>query len=116
MILYALYHVPTGNYMPARMFDWTPRGFSWWEPLGLNGYGGCTTIPRLFETKHAANVARHSWARGPQAARKVTEQDGWDSPPYEVQVGSEVVKEPTVTPRNLDDLIIRTLTLVESST
>ena len=84
MIVYALYHPATGNYMPSIMFSHTTRGYSWWEPLGMHGLGGYSNIPRLFETKHAANMARHAWARGTHKNNRIIESDGWEFPSYEV--------------------------------
>lgn len=113
MIVYALYHPATGNYMPSIMFSHTTRGYSWWEPLGMHGLGGCSNIPRLFETKHAANMARHAWARGTHKNNRITESDGWEVPSYEVNAGSISTNEQLM-PRAVADLKIVSLTLEES--
>ena len=112
MILYALYHPSTGNYMPALMFKHNTNGQTWWEPLGIPGLGGYTDIPRLFKTAHAANMAKHAWAKGPRKKNKVIEFDGWDSPSYEVIMGSTSTDEQLMS-RSIDDLKIITVKLEE---
>lgn len=112
MILYALYHRPTGNYMPAKMFRCSFRGYSWWEPTGAQGLGGVSGVPRLFKTKHAANVAKTFWLKGCYKHNKVIESDGWDMPSYEITRGTVSAKEQLL-PRNPDNLIIVTLELKE---
>jgi hypothetical protein len=63
--LYAIYHKPTGKYMPARMFRVTRNGWTWWEPTGVNGLGGFDPeVPRLFSKKSSAVQAMGYWLNG----------------------------------------------------
>lgn len=63
--LYAIFHKPTGKYMPARMFENSRAGWTWWEPTGANGYGGFDPeVPRLFSKKGSAIQAMGYWLNG----------------------------------------------------
>ena len=114
MIFYALYHPAWGKYMPARLFKQSSAGYSYWEPSGAHGLGGIGNLPRLFETEHAAQMAKYYWETGPYKRHMRTEQDGWESPPYEYQSG--VMKDTTeqIAPRNRGDLIIIPINVTEA--
>ena len=63
--LYAIYHKPTGKYMPARMFRTTHRGWTWWEPTNIHDLGGFDVeVPRLFSKKSSAVQAMGYWLNG----------------------------------------------------
>lgn len=63
--LYAIFHKPTGKYMPARMFKLARGGWTWWEPTGAHGLGGHEPeVPRLFKNKMAAKRAMYYWLKG----------------------------------------------------
>lgn len=62
---YAIYHKPTGKYMPARMFENSRAGWTWWEPTGASGLGGFDpAVPRLFTKKGSATQAMSYWLNG----------------------------------------------------
>lgn len=62
---YAIYHKPTGKYMPARMFENSRAGWTWWEPTGIHGLGGFDpAVPRLFTKKGSATQAMGYWLNG----------------------------------------------------
>ena len=113
MICYALYHPATGNYMPAKLFKQAASGYSYWEPTNSHGMGGIGKLPRLFETLHAACMAKYYWETGPYKRHMQTESEGWDMPTYEYQSG--VIKDTTeqILPRNKGDLVIVTVELKE---
>ena len=63
---YALYHKPTGKYMPAKMFRTSVGGHTWWEPFEDNWAKGYQPeIPRLFSTHRAAANSKTLWLKGP---------------------------------------------------
>lgn len=63
--LYAIYHKPTGKYMPARMFRNSRNGWTWWEPTNIYGLGGFDPeVPRLFSKKSSAVQAMGYWLNG----------------------------------------------------
>lgn len=114
MIFYALYHPATGNYMPTRVFKQTGSGHTYWEPTGKHGLGGIGKVPRLFDSEHAAQMAKYYWETGPYKRHMCTEQDGWNSQPYEYQAG--VTKDTTeqIAPRKRGDLIIVPINVTEA--
>lgn len=63
MIFYAVKHIATGEYMPAKMFRTRSAGFTWWEP-GDEHLGGYTAAPRLWVEKSGASRALHRWIHG----------------------------------------------------
>ena len=89
MIFYLICHKPTGNFMPAKMFRTTARGWSYWEPTGAAGLGGEPNNPRLFPRKHAASVALSYWLKG-RWDNRMKKVNAWDEPPYEEQAGTKV--------------------------
>lgn len=66
MKYFVIRHKPTGEFMPARMFLKSNRGYTYWEPTGLNGLTAdpARKTPRLFQTEHAAKVALTVWLKG----------------------------------------------------
>lgn len=101
---YAIFHKPTGKYMPARMFNNSRGGWTWWEPTGVNGLGGFDPdVPRLFTKKSSAVQAMSYWLNGNYKA--VT------SGHYEdFEFGVEAVS-PKI-PRNPKDVEIHVITCV----
>lgn len=68
-------HIPTGTFLPARMYS---THYEFDRPAG-------THEPRLFKSERAAKNCATCWAQGAWSASTYTEQDGWESPSYEVQ-------------------------------
>jgi len=66
MKYFVIRHKPTGEFMPARMFLKSNRGYTYWEPTGLNGLTAdpARKTPRLFQTDHAAKTALTVWLKG----------------------------------------------------
>lgn len=101
---YAIYHKPTGKYMPARMFEHSRGGWTWWEPTGIGGYGGHDPyIPRLFLKKNAAVQAMGYWLNGNYSRRTVASDFG--------DLSGKLRAESPHIPRNPKDVEIHVLTL-----
>lgn len=106
--LYAIFHKPTGKYMPARMFKVHKSGWSWWEPTGENGLGGFDPeIPRLFKNRLAAKRAMNYWLKGNYVLRR---DDYFDE-----AFGYLKNTAPT-NPRKPEDVEIHVITLVVTRT
>ena len=74
MILYAIKHVPTDTFMPARMFR-QAHGWSWWEPHETRmDYTPHDPNPRLFYSLRSARNSLTAWLRGPLTRQEV--EDG----------------------------------------
>jgi hypothetical protein len=102
---YAIFHKPTGKYMPARMFGHSRGGWTWWEPAGVGGYGGHDPeIPRLFLKRNAAAQAMGYWLNGNYSLRAVPSD--FDDPPRTLRVESPHI------PRNPKDVEIHVITCV----
>ena len=64
--VYGIRHMPSGNFMPVRMFKQSGAGFSWWEPSDTcPGYQPFDPNPRLFFSLRSAKAALRMWLRGP---------------------------------------------------
>ena len=102
--LYAIFHRPTGKYMPARMFENSRAGWTWWEPTGANGYGGFDPeVPRLFTKKKSAIQAMGYWLNGNYNLKVTGHYDDW-GPHMEIT-------NPTI-PRNPKDVEIHVINCV----
>lgn len=68
MEVFAIYHNPTGTYMPTRMYRARQGGWSHWIPgPPPDGWGGCNGFdknPRIFFTKRSAQNALTAWLQG----------------------------------------------------
>lgn len=106
MKLYGIRHKPTGNYMPAKMFRTSGAGYSYWEPTGVDGFGGHDQGPRLFQTEHAAKVALGQWLAG-RWGPSHTQGAYFDPPEYE----GLVARKP-IAPRVREDMEIVAFSLV----
>lgn len=101
--LYAIFHKPTGKYMPARMFENSRAGWTWWEPTGANGYGGFDPeVPRLFTKKKSAIQAMGYWLNGNYSIKHSCDSDC----DYKLRNSS-----PTI-PRNPKDVEIHVINCV----
>jgi hypothetical protein len=110
MILYALLHKASGKYMPAQPFTQSGSGYTYWEPLEKldKRREGKAVIPRLFNTKNAAAVAKSAWENGPHWRKRLydTGLDEWYTNPQPQQPTPEH-------PRKTDDLTIVAIELKE---
>lgn len=101
--LYAIFHKPTGKYMPARMFKIQRNGWTWWEPTGANGLGGVDPeVPRLFTKRNAAIQAMGYWLNGNYAL-------SYDETSQHLKNSSPII------PRKPSDVEIHALKLVITS-
>lgn len=82
MKYYAIRHIPTGKFMPTRVFRSAGRGWSYWEPTGYNGLGGFpSSPPRLFEEKQPAQLALNIWLKGPVGSDPESGARVYNKPP-----------------------------------
>lgn len=65
---FAILHIPTGEYMPSRMFRGSSGGWSHWipgpEPDGWCGCRGFDKNPRIFFSLRSAQNALTAWLMG----------------------------------------------------
>ncbi len=87
IILYAIRHKPTGNYIPES-FGVNGRGGSHLEPVPATS--GKFTRPRFFHTERAARIFLTGWLKG-----KVVAWAGYDSHTGEYDSGLDTVPVPT---------------------
>jgi len=99
MRYYAIRHKPTGRFMPE-----TCKGYSYWDPLHLNG----AYPPRLFVKRRSAANALTCWLSGNWSRITGTESEGWEYPSYTVVLGTQ--PEP-VLGRNRDDMEVVEMSL-----
>lgn len=104
MEAFAIMHLGTKNFMPARMGKHQAGGWSHWEPSDEPGkdYGGYDAHPRIFFTLKAAQNACAAWAHGPWKKEAHDSGNYFDGPEYTEEV---VPTEPRV-PRSRDQLAI----------
>ncbi len=67
--LYAIFHRPTGKYMPAQLFKTTKGGYTWWDPTNPEYSGYVPGVPRFFSSLNAATVAKSYWLKGEHRRR-----------------------------------------------
>lgn len=106
---YGIRHKVTGRLMPATIGR-QARGWSFWDPIT----SACMQLPqeppRLFASKRSAINAASGWAQEIHVVTTQWEQDGWESPGY--QVSHVEVLDPE-RPRKYSDLeVVRLLTTV----
>jgi hypothetical protein len=108
MKVYALRHKATGEFMPAKMFRLSARGWSHWSP-GVSGVGQPhDSNPRLFFTRKAADNSRVQWAAGVWERNVGTTNSYFDPEDYD-----ETVINAPPTPRHKDDLEVVVYELTE---
>ena len=67
--LYAIFHKPTGKYMPAQLFKTTKGGYIWWDLTNPEYFGYIPDVPRFFSSLNAATVAKSYWLKGEHRRR-----------------------------------------------
>lgn len=98
--IFYIRHKPTGNFMPVM------KGPSYWNPN--DAYS--RQVPRTFLTKRSAIAALTQWLRGEHKPLRGWDQDGFESPRYQVCLGTEVVPNAD---RNREDMEIVEYELIE---
>ncbi len=81
---FAIRHIPTGEYMPCRMFRCRGGGWSHWIPgPAPDGWAGCNGFdknPRIFFTLRSAQNALTAWLMGVHRREVGTSHD-WEGTP-----------------------------------
>jgi hypothetical protein len=116
--LFAIRHKATGKFMPQRLFKKNGAGFTYWEPHDNtpNGYGGVTTVPRLFNNRQGVRQAINAWERGHASKLTFQERESWEMPEeYTVEAGVTYDSKLLPHPRKPGDLEIVTFTLKEKT-
>lgn len=78
MKVWTLKHLPTGRFMPCRMFKQMGSGWTYWNPYEeRSGYVAHDQNPRVFFSLQSARNAKAAWCAGEW--RKAKFQDGdWE--------------------------------------
>lgn len=108
--VFALRHVATGRFMPARMYRTSGAGWSYWNPHETReGWKPHDENPRIFFTHQSAKNAAAMWTAGEWKRHRGTSYsfDGVDNFDY------LEVKTPEA-PRRRGDLEVVALMLVDS--
>lgn len=79
MKVWAIQHIPTGKWMPCRMFRTSRAGWSRWDPAGSSAEAPHDQNPRIFFTERAAANALAMWLQG-MWAMAYTEGDYFNPP------------------------------------
>lgn len=81
--VFAIRHIPTGEYMPNKMSRAGAGGWSSWIPGPvLDGYGGCDGYdknPRIFFSLRSARNALTAWLMGVHSRSTGITDQGWDT-------------------------------------
>lgn len=107
MRVFAIRHVPTGEFMPARMSRNGFGGWSWWREPNVTVFD---KTPRIFPSKQGAQNALTAWLQGRWVTISVT-SGGWEDP-QEDRV--PVPEEPKI-PRVREDMELVPLLLTDES-
>lgn len=110
MKVFAIQHIGTGAYMPARMFRTAGAGWSYWDPTPAGverGDGGFDAHPRIFFTLQSARNAATAWSRGAHHRNRGESYSVFEGPEYY----DEMVVEDPASPRLRSDLRIVELDL-----
>lgn len=78
---FILQHLPTGEYLPQRMFRTSNKGASTWQPWDSSAPAPYDPFPRMFPSKKSAERCLTQYLRGyPKTV--VTGANDWDGPDY----------------------------------
>lgn len=84
MKTFAIKHLPTGQFMPARLFK-NGTGWTYWNPTD-GAQKPYDPTPRLFPTLRGAQNALSAWLQGEW--QRVTGTDGdWETGYFDVDLG-----------------------------
>ena len=104
MKVWTLKHVPTGKYMPCRMFKQAGQGWTYWNPYEDRvGYIAFDQNPRIFYSLQSARNAKSAWCAGEWKKHTVTDGD-WETGYFDYP--SEPVPQTPERPRSRDELLI----------
>jgi len=90
--VYAIRHVPSGDWMPARMFRTSARGWSTWKS-GPEYDKGYDANPRIFFSLGAASRAAAAWYAGVWGSHQVP-GGLFDPPEYALGVTPTCGRDP----------------------
>lgn len=112
--VYAIQHLPTGKFMPTRMFRSGTRGWSTWIPQDnpperWKGYDGFDKNPRLFFSKASVQRALTAWLCGVHTFEDNTYTD-WEGIP---DGGYDIVVNVPPFPRVREEMAIVEFTLTQ---
>ena len=80
MRAFAIRHIPTGKFMPCRMYSTSRGGWSYWDPA--HDADVYDRNPRLFFTKQGAANALTMWLQGEWKRSSGVHYDFEGSPDY----------------------------------
>lgn len=109
MKVYAIRHIPTGQFMPAPTCK-NGSGSSYWEPIteSTTVYG--TPLPRLFPLRRSASSALTQWLRGQHKPIDYVEHGEFYGRTHLIRESVEIIP---VVSRKADDMEIVAFELVE---